>query len=239
MEGQNNFLLRYEKPLRIALIALIVVSILLILVFVVIIPATQKANQVTTMEFGVAPVSATIDVDGKTYNSGVYEGFAPGTYTATITATGFETKTVEFTVVEHQANTLFTYLYNPEEGFDYFLKSDTDIATLSKIDDPEVQEWLAAYNQTLTIRDQLPVDVLFEYSQPYQYTDASGNVVIDARPATNEVQISDGSAMTGCVYTFCLWVDLGSVTQEVAAPFVEEEIINLGYNPDDYYIIYQ
>ena len=123
MEGQNGNFARYEKPLKIGLVVLIVISVTLIAVFGFIIPAVQGANQPTTMEFGVAPTAVTITVDGGTYTTGVYENFPVGTHTAEITAPGFESKTVEFTVVEHQANTLFTYLYNLEEGLDYFQRS--------------------------------------------------------------------------------------------------------------------
>lgn len=239
MEGQTRGFAHWEKPLRIFLVVAIVLAVILIVVFGLIIPALQKVNQPTTVEFGIAPVAATLEIDGNTYTSGVYDDFAPGVYTAEVTAEGFDSKTIEFTVEENQANTVFDFLYNPTEGFDYFLKSDTDLATLRKVDDPEVQAWLAAYDQTLTIKEQLPYTVRFEYSQPYQYYDLDGSVVMDTRPAVNEVEISDGSAMQGCDLNFCLWVNIGSVGQDVAESPVEQAIRDLGYNPDDYYIIYR
>lgn len=238
MEGQNGNFARYEKPLKIGLVALIVISVALIAVFGFIIPAVQGANQPTTMEFGVAPTAATITVDGDTYTTGVYENFPVGTHTAEITAPGFESKTVEFTVVEHQANTLFTYLYNLEEGLDYFQRSEADLAILSKVDDPTVQGWLVAYNQAVSIQNELPATVRFEYNQPYQYTDIDGSLVQDSRPATVEVELTDGSAMAGCELAFCLWVDTGFVGRDLAAPFVEAQIVEMGYDPSDYYIMY-
>ena len=239
MEGQTQGFARWEKPLRIGLVVVIVLAVILILVLGVIMPAVQHANQATTVEFGIAPAEATIEVNGNTYTSGVYEDFAPGTYTAEVSAEGFDSKTINFTVEEHQANTVFDFLNNPTEGLDCFLRSDTDLATLRKVNNAEVQEWLAAYDQTLTIKDQLPYTVRFEYNQPYQYYDLDGAVVNDFRPAVNEVEISDGSAMQGCDLNFCLWVNLGSVGQDVAAPPVAQAIRDLGYDPNDYYIIYR
>lgn len=47
MEGQNGNFARYEKPLKIGLVALIVISVALIAVFGFIIPAVQGADQPT------------------------------------------------------------------------------------------------------------------------------------------------------------------------------------------------
>ena len=238
MEGQSSFL-KYEKFFRIGLIAIIAIALILIIVLGIVVPAIQKANQATTVEFGIAPSSATITVNGETYSSGVYDNFAPGTYTAEITATGFESKTVNFTVVEHEANTVFAYLYNYAEGLDFFLASDVDIAILRKIDDAEVQAWLAAYDQMLSIRDQLSYEVTVEYTQTFQYSDLDGSMLTDTRLASTQVTINDGSALSNCPYAFCLQVTPNGISEDLAAPEVESAIVEMGYNPDDYYIIYQ
>ena len=238
MEGQASFL-KYEKFFRFGLITIIAVALILIIVLGIVVPAIQKANQPTTVEFGVAPYLATITVNGETYSSGVYDSFSPGTYTAEITATGFESKTINFTVVEHEANTVFAYLYNYAEGLDFFLASDVDMATLRNIDDAEVQAWLAAYDQILSIRNQLPYTATAEYTQTFQYYDLDSTAITDTRPVAIQMTINDGSSLSSCPYAFCLQVDLNGVSEDLATPAVESAITEMGYDPDDYYIIYQ
>lgn len=200
------------------LITLIAVSIIAILLLILI-PAINGAQKTTLLGINIAPGDAILTIDGEDYHSGIYE-MAAGSYTGTLHKDGFSSKTVNFELKADETTTIYEYILNDAEGFSYFERSKTDLATLENIDDTDVKTFLANYAKKKDIINNLPI--LLDYYIEEEATLFSG-------------RITDGSNDVRCDYAFCLRVD----QSEKYAWRVKEVIELAGFNYEDYRIIYE
>ena len=218
-ENLGYLLSKYFRPIMI--VVGIIIALCICGIIAVIVHNLQPDK--TLISVNVAPTQATITIDGQEYHNGTYE-FAPGQYQANIAADGFESKTLDFNVESSKTTPISTYLVNKKEGMDYYENSAADLQVLGSLSEPEAQEFMQRYNKKLTIRDYLPIDAT------YNAGPMRGETKNDLQPQT----ITDGSTDSRCSKAFCLKVTGRNIDQQT----ISDTISNLGYNINDYEVIY-
>lgn len=217
--NNDNFGAFLSKHYRGIMVAVAIVITLCILGLIALFVSNNMTRPKTFLQINVAPGSALIEANGQEYHNGIYE-VEPGTYTAEISAEGFESKTQNVTIREGETGKISTYLLNKDEGMDYYFSNAGDIEILRTIDDQEVKKFLDRYDQIISIRNKMPID-------------ASYNV--PGAGVSYSQTISDGSSDPRCESAFCLLVTgYGEPNTDV----VDEVLSDLGYNMDDYDVIY-
>ncbi|MDO4219681.1 MAG: hypothetical protein Q4D22_00395 [Candidatus Saccharibacteria bacterium] len=209
---------RNFKKILVFLIALITVSAITILLFILI-PSLKGAHKTTLLSVNMAPGDAMLTINGSDYHSGVYE-FDAGTYHGTIHKDGFSAKDITFELKANETTTIYEYILSDEEGFSYFEKSQTDIDTLGNIDDEKVKNFLTTYNKKLDIIKSLPI--LLNY-----YDSGSASLVSG--------EVTDGTKDPRCDRAFCLKVDKNKNYE-----WRVKEVVELaGYKYDNYKVLYE
>jgi hypothetical protein len=210
---------RNFKKILFFLIALIAVSVITILLFLII-PGIKGAKKTTLLSVNLAPGDATLTIDGIDYHTGVHE-LAPGKYFGSIHKEGFDTKDIEFELKANETTAIYDYILSESEGFSYFEKSKIDISVLENIeDDKEVSKFLANYAKKTDIIKSLPI--LLNY-----YDSETASLITG--------QITDGSNDPRCDYAFCLKVDKNKNYEWRAREVVKDA----GYKYDDYRVLYE
>lgn len=210
---------RNFKKILFFLIALIAVSVITILLFILI-PGIKSSKKVTLLSVNLAPGDAVLTIDGVDYHTGIHE-FVPGEYFGTIHKEGFETKDIEFELKADETTTVYEYILSDTEGFGYFEKSKIDISTLENIDgDERVSKFLAAYAKKTDIIKSLPILL--------NYYDSDAARLISG-------EITDGSNDPRCDYAFCLKVDKNKSYEWRA----KEVVKAAGYKYEDYRVLYE
>lgn len=219
---QNKYILIFILIDIIAVIALVGVFI-------------NRASKTSSIYFNVAPVDATISVNGDThYSNGQYD-IAPGKYKVKISHDNLETK--EFTVdIESKGYaSVVTFLTGANHSFDFYELQDNyesfrklkDIATaknnITTDKDTSAQEFITNYEHIMSIADVLPI-------KGYVYAEPTANM------STGGFTIKNGLYKTQCQKSACLIVQYYGKGYESEVP---KEIEKAGYNPDDYQLIYE
>lgn len=218
-ENVGTFLSAHYRAI---MIGVGIVATLCILALVVL-GVSQIQPPRTLLEISVAPSTAVITINGQDYRNGIYE-MEPGDYVVNIAASGFQPKTINVAVEDGQTAKIATYLKNQAEGMEYFERSAADINVLRGINEPEAVSFVQNYDRKLSIRDLLPIDASYDMSE---VLDMPSNEIY-------EQTISDGSADSRCKKAFCLLVSGYELNEEV----LQETVADLGYNLDDYEVIY-
>lgn len=108
---QDNHLRKIYVSVAILFAAIIT---MVLVIFLVIIPIIKDSAKLAFLDILVAPVDASVTIDGEDYNNAVYE-MEPGHYTATITRDGFKSVTVDFDLEKNKTAGLYLYL-EPSDG---------------------------------------------------------------------------------------------------------------------------
>ena len=108
---QDNYL---KKVYVSAVVFFAAIITLVLAIFLVIIPAIKAAGRLAFLDVLVAPVDATVTINGEEYRNAVYE-MEPGHYTATIAKDGFKPVTAEFDLEKDKTAGLYLYL-EPSDG---------------------------------------------------------------------------------------------------------------------------
>lgn len=188
---------------------------LLIFITAVIIIAMVNLGQTKEIEIVVTPASATIKIDGKSYENGTYK-FKEGTYQVHLEKENFVSK--DFSFNTNDTDRIYEYLEQADGTYSWYLNHETDALLLTKIGsfnaDIEAQEFTKSYNAI----SKLPI-IYANYDDQYNYT---------------EYRI-DGGKFSECVADFCLKItDTTGGNYEVAKQKMKEQ----GINPDNYEIVY-
>ncbi len=218
-ENFGSFLAKHYRVLMISVGAVVAVC----LVALVGLAIAQIRPAGTYLDVNLAPAGkAVVTINGQEYGNGVFE-FEPGEYTAEVSAAGFEPREAQISVAEGTTTKVATFLVNEKEGMEYFERSEADLRVLRTLDDPEAQEFIAAYDKKLAIEDELPINATYNVPIPGY----SGNNLY-------EQKVVDGSGDKRCVRVFCLIVTGDGLNEEV----LNNAVNNLGYDLDDYEVIY-
>ena len=194
--------------------SLIIVS--LIFIAAVLIFTILNITATAEVEILVAPSSATILINGKSYKNGIYN-LPKGNLSVKITKDGFTSK--EYTFNSAASGKLYDYLTQSDGSYNWYLEHDDDAMTLTKIGDTEASVLSNSYNAKHPIIEHLPIIVAF-YDDNDNYT---------------EYRI-DGGSFLECNTDFCLKItDTTGGNLEPA----KNNLVSLGFSPDDYQIIYE
>ena len=215
-----------NKWVRFVLIVDIVIIIAIIVAFII------NATKVSTIELNIAPIDATISINGnQNYENGSYS-ITPGTYEIKISREGLDSKTLTVDIPSHYYVTVSAFLsddgsfefYELKDNFRSFEKlreiasADNNITTDH---DTSAESFIANLEHAMSIQELLPI-------KGYVYADPEANA------STAGFAIRYGGE--GCKITACLLVNYYGKNYEQA---VMEEIRSVGYDPADYQIIYE
>ena len=193
----------------------IVLGGLLIITIVLVVVALSLKDTVE-VEIKVAPASATVLVDGKSYQNGTFR-ISSGTHNIHIEKEGFTSK--DYTFDTGTNNKLYDYLLQSDGSYTWYLSHEEDALILTSIGDYEQNLKSINYNSKYPIIESLPI-IYAHYDENYDYT---------------EYRI-DGGSFSGCNTDFCLKVtDTTGNNLESA----KEKIREAGFNPDNYQILYE
>lgn len=201
---------KQKNSKRTFLLGLIFAPIVVILVIVVILTTILSKN--AELILLVAPSTATLKIDGHKVASGSIK-LRAGSHTLVISGEGFGEKQINFEIAKHETKSINAYAGN-DNDFEYYLKHDTEIDRLALVADEEAIKFINNYRESKTILELLPIVVAKEYG---------------AKSST----LSRGDV---CERSYCLKItdDNADLRKEM-----EAKIVELGYDPENYEIIYE
>lgn len=170
----------------------------------------------TEIEIRIAPASATINIDGKTYQNGKFR-IPTGNHNIKIEKDGFTTKEYSFDTAT--TDKLFDYLVESNGSYDWYLNHNDDALLLTSIGDYESTLKSEEYNSRYPVVKILPI-IYAHYDEEYNYT---------------EYRV-DGGSFPDCASDFCL-----KITDTTGGNYDSalQKIKDSGFNPDDYQILYE
>lgn len=129
---QDNYIRKIYVSAAVLFAAIIVV---VLAVFLVIIPLIKDAARPAYLDVLVAPVDATVAIDGEEYNNAIYE-MESGHYAATISKENFKPVTVEFDLKKGETTGLYLYLEptNGDWGVYEQTKNQASLEALLRLD---------------------------------------------------------------------------------------------------------
>ena len=216
VNNYNTVTNRNSKKPKIFLIGGIVLGVIAILIVLLLlfrddipgnVPIIGSKTEITIL---VAPVSAKIEIDGKEYKNGTYE-FPTGSFTATISANGFETKEVGVVAEAGEIALLYEYL-TPTTG--KFSLADYDLL-----------KYLSPDETITALLLKRAAAISFLNTLPIEDTD-------------KQLYISNQSSSPECPAdpNLCIGISsLGSVTEEEALNLISER----GYDPSEFTIFFE
>ncbi|MBQ6130432.1 hypothetical protein IJI72_01960 [Candidatus Saccharibacteria bacterium] len=202
---------------------IIFTTVIAVIILLIPLVSTILSNtKSSTVIFHLAPSTATVEFKHQRYSSNSPINLTPGTYTATVSAPGFESKEISFTLTKNSNVTVRTFLVSPDSGFLPYESNYDALYTLREIAasdsaPSDLTEFLTKYDQKLTIVDRLPV---------------THNLDVISDPGS--FYIFNGSNLPQCQRIFCLEIGAGTNSGFTDA---EDLIKSWGYNPSDYQII--
>lgn len=190
----------------------------IIVIFFIIITAFTVYNRINnaSLTLVVAPKSATITIDGNSgFHNETYK-IPSGKHTITISKDKFQTITEEITINPGEDYYYYNLLVYPDGSMDWYAEHEDDSRLLETIL-PEIslKQYEAIKDKNPLIR-QLPINV-------DEYTTSS----ITKYSISYKINLDDSVTI--------LITDYSGNNQARAY----EKIKSLGFNPDDYYILYE
>lgn len=177
----------------------------------------------TILNISVAPVTATIKLDGDETRNGSYR-LEAGIHHIEASADGFEKKSFDIEVKANQTNSVAFYLLNKELGLKYYERSEVEVNLMRVIakDDESAKDFIKSYDKKFG----LIVDVPFktEYKTPDGYA---------------SMHFSDGRSDARCQGTLCIIISGHKVDDASFNGEVYKQLSSRGYNIDDYEVFYE
>ena len=172
-------------------------------------------NPKAKVEVLVAPASANITINGKSYKNGTYD-LPKGEVYVKIEKDGFNTKEYKFNTAQNDK--LYDYLLQKDGTWSWYLEHQDDALILNSIGDREAEEMSSSYLAKYPILEKLPI-IVSEYDDNDNYI---------------EFRI-DGGKDENCDEDFCL-IFTDSTGDNL--DYAKEKIREIGFNPSNYQIIY-
>ena len=212
-----NFI-RNHKVLSLLLFLNVVAVLVVILVIVI------HNAKTATVDIMVAPMNATVELNGAKYENMRSHNVMPGDYHVKISMEGMQTKEYDFSIEKDGFVRVWTYLLDANGGFDYYLSHPDDAMLLDDVisdDDKVAQSFVDEYKQKIGIVDILPINY-DAYSDDFSEYVQYGTRVDNSRD--------------DCPKVACLVIEDNTGGNEQRA---KDKIREYGYNPDDYEIKYE
>ena len=222
-----------KKWVRLVLIADILIIIAIIVALII------KASRVSTLNFNVTPLDATISVNGDTsYSNGAYS-VSPGTYQITISHPDLETKTFTAEVEPHFVSIITTFLAGENNNYDFYKQKDNylsfqklaEIASkgsnITTDHDTSAEDFITNYYEKYDLlRTILPIN----YSEYEQNPDSQTGESLKQR-----IGIRIGK-QENCETSLCIEVIMLNTKNE---DLVKKLLNDKGINYKDYEIVYK
>lgn len=155
----------------------------LILVFIIIIAAfinwITNSDKTATLDYYLAPTSASFMIDGKTYQGDAKIKLKPGNYTIQISSPNFKEVTQDLELKNNQVTYLYEALEPDSEHQDYY-KSHPD-------DESRVQH-IADFKADLERKSYTDSDPVFKVT-PYSSYQAGFSIAAEKQPQTTKVKL--------------------------------------------------
>lgn len=160
-----------------------IVMSFLILVLIIIIAAfinwITNSDKTATLDYYLAPASASFIIDGKTYQGDAKIKLKPGNYTIQISSPNFKEVTQDLKLKNNQV----TYIYEalePDSDHQDFYKSHPD-------DESRVQH-IADFKADLERKSYTDSDPIFKVT-PYSSYQAGFSIIAEKQPQTTKVKL--------------------------------------------------
>ena len=188
----NNEVVNRKKYIIIGVAFLVVAALALLIT--VLVRNFSLANKIELTVL-VAPESAKILINGKEYKNGTYD-FSPGTYSISISADGFEEKTVELTANSGEIALLYDYLL-PTSG-------------KYSLNDYKLLKYLSKDEKTSALLEARANAVAFVSILPLEYS---------------SLTVSDDSDSSSCPAdpNLCIKISSSSLSESEAIDFLKSE----------------
>ena len=193
------------------IIGFVAIDIVALIIFIVL--AIQKALKTAVVDIEITPSIAKVQIGGESFMPGAYRTY-PGKYMATISAEGFQSKTVEVDLNDASTTKIYDYLLPNDDNLNYYARNNDDFELLKQFDDEEAKKIV----DIVSIKSVLPMT-------RFKYGGLNGK--------SSETTISE---MVDCSTYFCL-IAIGDLGENNS--IVKEMIKEKGYNPEDYEIKYE
>lgn len=219
-----NFIKRHKVISGLACVNIIAIIAVIIAVIV-------HHAKTATIDINVAPINAEITLNGRKYDNFESYEVLPGNYHVKIAMDGMQVKEYDINLANDGFVRIWDYLLDANGGYDYYFTHPEDEAALANIiseDDTAALEFIAEYEKIVSILNDLP---LIEESLSKNGGLYGVNYMYDT------VTISSGRDLESCTSgDLCLLVTDTSGTKEEQALQI---IRRLGYDPNNYQIIYE
>ena len=193
-------------------------AVFIVVVIIAIVFAILESRKSAALEILVAPLSAEVKIDGKSYKNGTYR-FEPGEVNVVISKEGFRTEERTLKLEPNTKVKLYTYILPLDGSFDWYLEHEEDAMILTAIGDAEADADSTLYLEKYPIINVLPI-IYANYDENWNYT---------------EFRI-DGGMFENCERDFCLKItDTTGGNYEKATKLIVEN----GYEPNKYEILYE
>lgn len=198
---------RRHKILSFVVLANIIAVLAVILVIVI------HNSKTAVVDVKVAPINATVELNGKKFDNFESYNVAPGEYHVRISMDGMQTKEYDIDLASDGFIRIWNYLLDDSGGFSYYETHPEDEVTLAEVADDEAsQNFVEKYNSIFSIVDVLPLEY-YDRSDPNN-------------PIGVYIEQSDAE----CDKIVCLMVYGGEENRAIA----NELITEAGYEPNNY-----
>lgn len=195
-----------------------IIGLVAILVFIVILTIINLQKS-ATLNIIIAPINATVNIDGHKFKTNETTKYYPGTYTAEISADGFIAQSLSLDLSANQESYLYVALEPTPENSDYYDENPNESGRRQAVYDANYQLYSDEYTAKYPIVGSLP----------YQNTD-------DRRGYDFTNYRIDYGKFDNCKSDFCLKItDNVGIYQDEAMNYLRSS----GQNIDDYEIIYE
>ncbi len=215
---------------------LAIITFDLIVLIAIIILATNNALKTAVVNFNIAPIDATIIINGIKYDNNSGYRLRPGNYEIELSREGLKTKKITIDLADDGVLNVATFLSNGNDFSFYELKGNYDsfykLAEIASADnnitvdnDDSAEQFIEKYRKEFAnYSTVLPIN----YSEYDEKEDGGRELVKDIT-----IQANSGEE---CRLTLCLKALMVGTDDK---RFVESLLIDKGFNVEDYEIIYK
>ena len=184
---------------------------------------TNQEVRATVINITVAPVNATIKLDGEVKRNGSYV-VEPGTHRVEATADGFKGKSIDVTADLNTASDVSFYLENTAEGMNYYEKSEEELNLLRIIakHDESAKSFLEKYDKKYGFIIDTPFTTEYLTTRGYQ----------------NNMSFTNANSDRRCKGTLCVLVSGFKEDDKSFYDTVKKTFSDGGYNINDYEVFY-
>lgn len=221
---------------------LIIITTIIAIIAIIVAAFIYSYLHSSTLVIQVAPTNATITINDKTYQNGIFKTKPQDQITATISANGFQTKTINLPLEKHKINQLFTYLVPTNDNWEYYEKAENQESLSILLTNSGYQSWdLIKVNSNLTTDQDNSADTLIKKLSIETITPIQFSICGEPATRSNCDSISINYTYSSeCDNQLCLAISgrRAALTPETLNT-VKTKMAEKGYNLDNYSYFYQ